>query len=357
MKQLARYEAACSALDAAVRVDEVKSVRDKAEAVRLYARMARDPLLEANAAVLRLRSERKGGQLLAELKAEGLLREGRPNSGKNKTKNGSQSEPFSLKTLGIDKRDSVRFQKVGGIAERAYQAAVSRVRHDIESGKRRVSLDIAKQEDKKVLRARRERDLAAKQRALPDKKYGVVYADPEWRFEPYSRESGMSRAADNHYPTSAVDEISRRPVDKIAAKDCVLFLWATVPMLPDAIDVMRAWGFAYKSHFIWRKPKIGTGYWNRNRHELLLIGTCGNIPAPAMGTQFESVIDAPLGRHSEKPDKFYDIIEAHFPNLPKIELNARRARKGWDAWGNEAPIDAKGKALKHDKSTGEVVAA
>jgi N6-adenosine-specific RNA methylase IME4 len=190
---------------------------------------------------------------------------------------------------------------------------------------------------KKRLRAKRERELAKYQRALPDERYGVIVADPEWRWEPWSRETGMDRAADNHYPTSAVMTIALRQVESIAAEDCVLFLWATVPMLPHALTVMAHWGFNYKSHHIWLKDKIGLGYWNRNRHELLLIGTRGNVPAPAPGTQWCSVIEAPRGAHSEKPEIFLRMIEEHYPNLPKIELNRRGpARPGWDAWGNEA---------------------
>lgn len=191
--------------------------------------------------------------------------------------------------------------------------------------------------DKKEMRATRERELAKRQRALPDKRYGVIVADPEWRFEPYSRETGMDRAADNHYPTSTVDKIIARDVASIAAKDSILYLWATVPMLLEALAVMSAWGFNYKSHHVWLKDKIGTGYWNRNRHELLLIGTRGHIPAPAMGTQWHSAIEAPRGAHSEKPEIFLRMIEEHYPNLPKIELNRRGpARVGWSAWGNES---------------------
>jgi N6-adenosine-specific RNA methylase IME4 len=190
---------------------------------------------------------------------------------------------------------------------------------------------------KKARRAARERELGRKQLALPDKKYNVIVADPEWRFEPWSRETGMDRAADNHYPTSVLDVIKSRDVASIAADDCVLFLWATVPMLPHAIGVMGSWGFSYRSHYIWAKDKIGLGYWNRNKHELLLIGTRGNIPAPAPGTQWHSVIEAPRGAHSEKPDIFLRMIEEYYPSLPKIELNRRGpALVGWDAWGNEA---------------------
>lgn len=195
-----------------------------------------------------------------------------------------------------------------------------------------------RQISKKAKRARRERELAKRQRALPDRLYNVIVADPEWRFEPWSRETGMDRAADNHYPTSGLAIIGGRDVPSIAAKDCVLFLWATVPMLPEALHVMTAaWGFKYKSHYIWFKDKDGTGYWNRNRHELLLIGTRGLIPAPAPGTQWSSVIEAPRGAHSVKPDIFLRMIEEFYPNVPKIELNRRGpARPGWDAWGWEA---------------------
>jgi hypothetical protein len=140
-------------------------------------------------------------------------------------------------------------------------------------------------EIKQTRRAEREQELGAKQVALPTKKYGVIDADPEWRFEPYSRETGMDRSASNHYPTSTLGIIQSRDVPSIAADDAVLFLWATAPMLPQALSVMDAWGFAYRSNYVWVKDRIGTGYWNRNAHEHLLIGVRGKIPAPAMGSQ------------------------------------------------------------------------
>ena len=199
----------------------------------------------------------------------------------------------------------------------------------------------AKTRAKQIKREEREQTLAVKQKALPDKKYGVIVADPEWRFEPWSRETGMDRAADNHYPTSITEVIAARPVGKIAADDCVLFLWATAPMLPQAVLVMGAWGFDYKSQQVWRKTRPGggrgTGYWFINEHELFLLGTRGNVPAPAPGMQWPSVIEAPVGEHSEKPEVFLQMVEEYFPNLPKIELNRRgAARPGWDAWGLES---------------------
>jgi N6-adenosine-specific RNA methylase IME4 len=194
------------------------------------------------------------------------------------------------------------------------------------------------QANKHKHRAKRERMLGAKQRALPDKRYGVIYADPPWRFTPYSDETGMDRAADNHYPTMNVDQIIQLAVP--AADDCVLFLWSTVPMLVEALAVLGAWGFSYKSHFVWIKDKPGTGFWTRNQHELLLIGTKGKIPAPAHGEQFASALTAPRLAHSAKPFKFREMIEEMFPTLPRIELFAREQLSGWDVWGNEVTSEA-----------------
>jgi N6-adenosine-specific RNA methylase IME4 len=237
------------------------------------------------------------------------------------------------------------------VAERATRLSGDvqrRIAAEAEAGHANVARTVVKKE----ARTARESALADEQFALPSKKYGVILADPEWRFEPYSRDTGMDRSADNHYSTAATAVIAARPVADIAADDCALFLWATVPMLPDALAVMAAWGFAYKSHVIWNKDRIGTGYWFRNKHELILVGTRGNIPAPAMGEQWPSVTDAPVGRHSAKPEIFLEMIEGYFPNLPKIELNRRGpARKGWDAWGNESEGE------EFDPKTGEITDA
>jgi N6-adenosine-specific RNA methylase IME4 len=147
----------------------------------------------------------------------------------------------------------------------------------------------------------------------------------------------MNSGAANEYPVSNLEDIANRGVTSIAADNCALFLWATVPMLPQCLHVMQRWGFEYKSNFAWIKDKSGTGYWARNKHELLSIGTRGKPVAPAPGTQPPSAIEAPLGRHSAKPEIFLEIIENWYPNIPKIELNRRGpVRPGWDGWGNEA---------------------
>jgi N6-adenosine-specific RNA methylase IME4 len=207
--------------------------------------------------------------------------------------------------------------------------------------------------EKRARRAQLEAELGARQRALPERPYGVIYADPPWRFEPYSLVTGMDRAAEYHYPTSSLAEIKALDVNSIAAADCVLFLWATAPMLPQAIEVLEAWSFTYKSCAVWSKGRIGTGYWFGNKHEILLIGTRGKVPAPAMGTQWPSLILAPVGRHSQKPEVFCELIESYFPNLPKIELHARGAvpRPGGTLGASKRPHQGKLAAPKPTAET------
>lgn len=194
---------------------------------------------------------------------------------------------------------------------------------------------------KQRLRDRRENEKGRKQLADPRGVAGLIVEDFEWDHQTWSEAGKDSRHPSNHYQTSAdahtAEEIVRRTAGRFAsaADDCVLWMWTTMPHLAIAIDVMRLRGFAYKSHYIWNKPHVITGYWSRARHEILLIGVKGKIDCPAMGTQSESVIDAPLGRHSAKPDAIMQMIERYFPTLPKLELNCRKRRPGWQGWGDE----------------------
>lgn len=324
---LVRYDAACKALAAAKRVDEAKTIKDKAEALRAYARQAKNPQLEADAWEIRKRAEDKLGELSAALDKSVLAGKGKrnlPTSGKNKAQ--------ALKAAGISTSAANRYEQFNRLPAREKERRIAQGRAAIETGKS-IADAIIRQDDKKQRRAAREAELGAKQQAMPDKKYGVIYADPPWRFAPYSEDTGMDRAADNHYPTMEIAAIAA--LTPPAADDAVLFLWATVPMLPEALSVMAAWGFTYKSQFAWIKDKAGTGFWNKNKHELLLIGTRGSIPAPAPGEQYESAITAPRGAHSAKPFAFREMIETMFPTLPRIELFARESLVGWHAWGNE----------------------
>jgi N6-adenosine-specific RNA methylase IME4 len=297
--------------------------------MQIYAQQAKDRELIYCATEIRLRAERRAGELLAEMKECNQRDTGMGGDRKSR----SPDATVKLADLGVTKQESSRWQKLAKLDDRPFEDIIRTAKDRAIESMERTQTRSTKASD----RARREAELGAKQRALPQQKFGVILADPEWRCEPCSRETGMDRAADNHYPTSVVKEIAQRDVLSISHDDCILFLWATVPMLSEAITVMQAWGFTYKSNFVWVKDRIGAGCWSRNRHELLLIGTRGHIPAPAMGTQACSVIEAPVGERSEKPNIVYELIEGWFPNVPKIELNGRHTRDGWFSWGVEAP--------------------
>ena len=274
--------------------------------------------------------------------------------------------PITLAEAGIDKHLADRARKSAAKPAQVFEAELAdrRRRYERGDGLAPVNLVDGTAERKRMRRTQREAELGTAQRELPDRTYGVILADPEWDFAVWSDETGLDRAAANHYPTSTLEAICARDVAAIAAADCVLALWATVPMLAEAFIVLDAWGFArferdpdsgflaidrsagrYVSSASWTKYKpgagIGMGHWFRVDHEILLIATRGRPPAPARGDQVRSVFDVPASRvHSQKPELVCEILEAYFPSLPKIELNRRGpARPGWDAWGNEAETE------------------
>lgn len=164
----------------------------------------------------------------------------------------------------------------------------------------------------------------------PDGEYTVLYADPPWQ---YDHQKAPNRDIENHYPTMSLDALT--DLDVPAADDAVCYLWATAPKLTEALAVLDAWGFDYTTCAVWDKEKIGMGYWFRGQHELLLVGTRGDISPPETDARVASVIREPRGDHSEKPDAVATLIEDAFPSAPKIELFARDARDGWDVWGDE----------------------
>ncbi len=166
---------------------------------------------------------------------------------------------------------------------------------------------------------------------LPPGVFDLLYVDPPWRYEFVEAEN---RAIENQYPTMSLDEIKALELPQIAP-DALLLMWATSPKLTEALEVVEAWGFEYRSCLVWVKHAIGMGYWARQRHELLLVCKAGDFPAPAPEDRPDSVIEAPREEHSKKPDQVYALIERMFPNASKIELFCRRPREGWASWGNE----------------------
>jgi N6-adenosine-specific RNA methylase IME4 len=175
------------------------------------------------------------------------------------------------------------------------------------------------------------------------KRYGVIIADPAWS---YDRPGVTAGGVGHEYQTMTVDEIAALPVPALAAKDCILLLWGTWPRLPDAVAVLRGWGFSHVSGFPWVKiagepsvdlwgqldikPRWGIGYWVRGCSEFVLIGRRGNVSPPA--GDVVGLLSENFG-HSRKPDSLHEYAEL-LPG-PYLEMFARRPRAGWDVWGNQ----------------------
>ena len=184
---------------------------------------------------------------------------------------------------------------------------------------------------KSINKEKRERMHEEKRtRELPTGKYAVIYADPPWQYD----NSGFNESADNQYPTMPLDEICELPIGDLADETTVLFLWATNPLLPEALQVMASWGFEYKTNIAWIKDAgRGKGWYLKSKHELLLIGVKSETPHPI--ERPDSCFEADRGNvHSRKPEKAYEIIESMYPGN-KVELFSRVERDGWDSWGNE----------------------
>jgi len=168
---------------------------------------------------------------------------------------------------------------------------------------------------------------------LPVGVFNVIYADPPWQYD-FSR--SPTRAIENQYPTMELEQIKKMPFPAIA-EDAVLLMWATSPKLKDALEVVDAWGFEYKTNMVWVKDKIGMGYYARQQHELLLIAGKGRSVVPKEEDRPPSIIEAPRLEHSSKPPEVRDIIQGMYPNGKAIELFARERLSGyWTSWGNEA---------------------
>jgi len=167
---------------------------------------------------------------------------------------------------------------------------------------------------------------------IPQGQFSVILADPPWQYDINIRGS-----PDAHYDIMTLESICKMKIP--SAKDAVLFLWTTSPILESALQVLHSWGFDYKTHLIWVKDKIGTGHYFRGQHELLLLGRKGDISIPEEKDRPNSVLHAPRTTHSKKPNQVYKIIEQMYPKQKYLELFARQTKKNklpnWNYWGNE----------------------
>lgn len=170
--------------------------------------------------------------------------------------------------------------------------------------------------------------------------FQLIMADPPWSYEMFS-EAGHEKSPHAKYACLGLDALKAMPVEVLAARDALLWLWTVNPMLPQALDLIAAWGFSFSTagHWVKRtktgKLGFGTGYVLRNAGEPFLIGRRGN-PVTTRGVR--SVIEGPLREHSRKPDEAFAAAEKLMPEARRLELFSRQSRPGWTSWGAEAGL-------------------
>lgn len=189
------------------------------------------------------------------------------------------------------------------------------------------------------------------------KRYDIIYADPPWQYE----RKKVQGAAENHYSTMSNKDICNLNIAELANKDCVLFLWATFPKLPEALQVIKAWGFHYKTiAFLWLKQNkskkgwfFGLGFWTRGNAEICLLATKGKPHRKS--NKVHQFIISPIREHSRKPNEAREKIVELMGDIPRLELFAREKTNGWDVWGNEIECDVEISSCQDKTGGGQYV--
>ena len=182
----------------------------------------------------------------------------------------------------------------------------------------------------------------------PNKKYDIIYADPPWQYNDKMKmqgSHGMIRGAESFYSTMSIQDIKSLPIQNISSENAILFMWVTMPLLDKSFEVMKAWGFNYKTcGFCWvKKTKngknhLGMGHYTRGNAELCLVGIKNKKPH-FQTRSLSQIVESEIRKHSQKPDEIRNKIVELCGDVPRIELFARQSVEGWDCWGNEAPDD------------------
>jgi N6-adenosine-specific RNA methylase IME4 len=333
---LVRYEAACRALAEAKTVDEAKDIRDKAEAMRVYARQANNKDLEIDAAEIRISAERRLGELIKAQKEtvglnKGVAEKAPPGRGRKNPvviHDRVLDERPTLKEAGISKDLSSRAQKLAALPEAEFKASLGHWRDAVTQEKARVMTDLLR------VRNKREREKTkAKPSLIPAGRYGTIVIDPPWPMEKIQREVRPNQAGFD-YPTLSEAEISGFDVAGLAADDCHLFCWTTQRFLPMALRCIEAWGFRYVLTMVWHKPggfqPVGLPQFNC---EFAVYARSGS-PKFVETKGFNCCFTAPRREHSRKPDEFYDVIR-RVTDGPRVDVFSREKRDGFDQAGNE----------------------
>jgi len=319
--ELTKLNKARQALAEAKTLDEIKEIKDIAIAVKAYAKakgLGRE--MQNEAAEIEIRAIREMGKLIREKQEAGEIATRNNNPG---TFTGVPQENTrkTLSDIGVSRKESSTSKNLAAIDDNKFEEIIQET---ISEKKPLTKTKILREAAKEKVQ---------KSPEIPEGKYRIIYADPPWKYSD-KKEYRPEGAAENHYPTMSLDELCNMRIPD-TEDNAVLFLWVTSPMLEDSFRVIKAWGFKYKSSFVWDKIKHNMGHYNSVRHEFLLIATKGSC-LPDVKKLYDSVVSIERTEHSEKPEYFRNIIDTLYPHGKRIELFARKkVSEKWDVYGNE----------------------
>jgi N6-adenosine-specific RNA methylase IME4 len=310
-----------TALAAAKTVTDFAQIADHAEAVRYAAKRAGIASeISRDAAEIKLLAERGAGTLLAKMEKH---KGGRPN------KTGNVVLPVSLDEIGIDKMRSSRWQQIASVPQAAFDAYLAGAVEPTSAGILKIAAKAKATAPRRSSISTPEAVRIGGLDEIDGQKFGCIYADPPWK---YGNQSTRA-STDNHYQTMTVEQVCEMPVGNLAAADAHLHLWTTNAFLFDAKQVIEAWGFEYRSCFVWVKPQMGIGNYWRVSHEFLLLGIRGNAKRFA-SRSLTSWGAFDRSKHSRKPDEIRQMVERASPG-PYLEIFGREPVPGWTVFGNE----------------------
>lgn len=328
--RLLKIESARRALTEAQSIPDVHEIRNVAEALRIYAKQQGYSLsIQNQAAELKLRAERKAGELLAEMAL----------------KPGPKPINTTLGSIGLTPNQSHRWQTEAALPENEFEEYIAATKNTARELTSREVYQRARLYQKASEQSTRQAytrdwhnpqgtfttDLDALATAVATQHippFACLYVDPPWAYS----NQGTRASTKNHYPTMSVAEIAALPVEKLVAPQAHLHLWTTNGFLFECPKLFDAWGFTFKGTFIWHKPQLGLGNYWRNTHEILLLAVRGNLTA--RDKSLPSLLTAPREGHSVKPERVRSLVQRLSPG-PYLELFGRRWAEGWTVWGNE----------------------
>lgn len=319
---LALLESGRNAIAEARTTDDLKFIRDQAQTAYYFLKQ-REYSFEAqqDAAEIKVRAERRLGEMLHDLRLNGHL-------------GGGVNNTTVLKDLDISPNESSRWQRLAELSDNDFEEHVASARASKKEittqGVYRLARSLERKTGQQNGHPEDACTIADLHRLVASgKKFGTIYADPPWRYD----NQGTRAATDNHYVTMSLEDLAALPVASLAADKSHLHLWTTDSFLEPAIELLKGWGYERRQTFIWCKPQLGIGNYWRSNHEYMLLGIRGGLTF-ADDSATLSYIELPRTKHSTKPVEIRRLVEKVSPG-PRLELFGRECADGWVVWGNQ----------------------